>query len=376
MRMKRFLAASLQEAKDQIVRELGEDAVILSSRQVKRRGLLGWLGFSQVEVTAAIDTPLSSPMAVSQPAIRVREEVHSDISDIKAAPWEDFQQDLTETRQLMESISRRMSATQRPSYPAAVDAYYSRLQKAGLDEEFTRELLEELFSSLSPEDYEKTESIEQRGHDLLALRLRPHIFDVDSKKQRVISLVGPTGVGKTTTIAKLAAYVVLQQKQRVALVTFDTYRIAAVDQLRTYGEILGAPVEVVLTPTEMRQTLDKLQEFDVVFVDSVGRSQQNMMQLSELKAFLEAIQADAVYLTISATTQYEVMLEIVQNYQIAKPTALIFTKLDEAKSYGLIINLLCKTGLPIAFFANGQGVPDDLMQPSVEDLLCLLLKEE
>ena len=376
MRMKRFLAASLQEAKDQIVRELGEDAVILSSRQVKRRGLLGWLGFSQVEVTAAIDTPLSSPMAVSQPAIRVREEVHSDISDIKAAPWEDFQQDLTETRQLMESISRRMSATQRPSYPAAVDAYYSRLQKAGLDEEFTRELLEELFSSLSPEDYEKTESIEQRGHDLLALRLRPHIFDVDSKKQRVISLVGPTGVGKTTTIAKLAAHAVLQQKQRVALVTFDTYRIAAVDQLRTYGEILGAPVEVVLTPTEMRQTLDKLQEFDVVFVDSVGRSQQNMMQLSELKAFLEAIQADAVYLTISATTQYEVMLEIVQNYQIAKPTALIFTKLDEAKSYGLIINLLCKTGLPIAFFANGQGVPDDLMQPSVEDLLCLLLKEE
>ncbi|HBK84415.1 MAG TPA: flagellar biosynthesis protein FlhF [Firmicutes bacterium] len=373
MRMKRFLAASLQDAKEQIVRELGEDAVVLSSRQVKRRGILGWLGFSQVEVTAAIDTPLSSPKAVGEPTIRVREELHS---DIKAAPWEDFQQDLTETRQLLESLSKRMSVTQRPSYPAVVDAYYSRLQKTGLDEEFTLELVEELFSSLSPEDYHKTEVVEQRGHDLLALRLRPHVFCADSKKQRVISLVGPTGVGKTTTIAKLAAHAVLQQKQRVALVTFDTYRIAAVDQLRTYGEILGAPVEVVLTPTEMRQTLDKLHEFDVIFVDSVGRSQQNMMQLSELKAFLEAMQADAVYLTISATTQYEVMLEIVQNYQIAKPTAFIFTKMDEAKSYGLIINLLCKTGLPIAFLANGQGVPDDLMQPSVEDLLCLLLREE
>ncbi|NLW16248.1 MAG: flagellar biosynthesis protein FlhF, partial [Firmicutes bacterium] len=185
----------------------------------------------------------------------------------------------------------------------------------------------------------------------------------------------PTGVGKTTTIAKLAAHAVLRRKLQVALVTFDTYRIAAVDQLRTYGEILGAPVEVVLTPADIREKMEQLSGYDVIFVDSVGRSQQNMMQLSELKAFLEAVAADEIFLTISSTTQYEVMQEIVENYQTTKPTALVFTKLDEARRYGPLMNLLLNTGLPVAYLTNGQDVPDDLLQPAPEDLIQLFIGE-
>lgn len=371
MRIKRFLAASLQEAKEQIVRELGEDAVVLSSRQVKKRGLWGLLGFSQVEVTAAIDAPKPAPL-VSAAASTMQPT-----SEPTVAPWESLQHELLETRRLMETMSRRLHSSQGQSnYPGALAAYYTRLQATGLAEDLLTELLEELMAQLAPQETASEDLIEQVGSKLLAARLSPYASAQGPQaQQRIVCLIGPTGVGKTTTIAKLAANAVLRQKQRVALVTFDTYRIAAVDQLRTYGEILGAPVEVVLTPGEMRQTLEKLQGYDVIFVDSVGRSQQNMMQLSELKAFLEAVHADEVYLTVSSTTQYEVMLDIVENYQMAKPTALIFTKLDETKRLGPIINLLLTTGLPVAFLANGQDVPDDLLQLMPEELIRLLLGE-
>lgn len=370
MRIKRFLAASLQEAKEQIVRELGEDAVVLSSRQVKKGGLWGWLGFSQVEVTAAIDAPLSEPLVSAALAPTTIPN-----TEALVPPWESLQQDLVETKRLLETMSKRLQSTQGQStYPEALEAYHADLQAIGLADDLLAELCEQLMARLTPEDLKREQLIEQLGSELLASRIVPFSPATQpTGKQEVVCLIGPTGVGKTTTIAKLAANAVLHHKQRVALVTFDTYRIAAVDQLRTYGEILGAPVEVVLTPGEMRQTLEKLKDYDVVFVDSVGRSQQNMMQLSELKAFLEAVRADEIYLTISSTTQYEVMREVVENYQAAKPTALIFTKLDEARRLGPIMNLLLTTGLPIAYLTNGQDVPDDLVQLMPEELIQFLL---
>lgn len=370
MRIKRFLAASLQEAKEQIVRELGQDAVVLSSRQVKKGGIWGWLGFSQVEVTAAIDAPLSEPLVSATLA-----PTPISNTEVIVPPWESLQQDLVETKRLLETMSKRLQSTQGQStYPEALEVYHANLQATGLADDLLAELCEQLMAQLAPEDLMREQVIEQLGSKLLASRIVPFSSAKQpTTKQRVVCLIGPTGVGKTTTIAKLAANAVLRRKQQVALVTFDTYRIAAVDQLRTYGEILGAPVEVVLTPGEMRQTLEKLKDYDVVFVDSVGRSQQNMMQLSELKAFLEAVRADEVFLTISSTTQYEVMREVVENYQAAKPTALIFTKLDEAGRLGPIMNLLLTTGLPVAYLTNGQDVPDDLVQLMPDELIQFLL---
>lgn len=377
MRIKRFLAASLQEAKEQIVRELGEDAVVLSSRQVKKGGIWGWLGFSQVEVTAAIDTQPAEPLVSATLAPTPVPNKMLPGNEALVPPWESLQQDLVETKKLLETMSKRLQTTQGQSpYPEALAAYYANLQGTGLADDLLAELCEQLMVQLTPEDLKREHLIEQLGSKLLASRIVPFSSAKQpTAKQQVVCLIGPTGVGKTTTIAKLAANAVLRRKQQVALVTFDTYRIAAVDQLRTYGEILGAPVEVVLTPGDMRQTLDKLKDYDVVFVDSVGRSQQNMMQLSELKAFLEAVRADEVYLTISSTTQYEVMREVVENYQAAKPTALIFTKLDEARRLGPVMNLLLTTGLPVAYLTNGQDVPDDLVQLVPEELIQFLLGE-
>lgn len=365
MRIKRFLAASLHDAKEQIVSELGVDAVVLSSRQVRRPGVLGWLGFSQVEVTAAVDPPVLSTPAAYASAPQV--------AAVPEAPWESLQQDLMETKQILATMSKNLRTAQgQPIYPEVVAAYSRRLQAIGLTEELVAAVCEELTAQLTAEEMNLQHVVEQLGINLLTSRLVAY-SERHCPKPRVVCLIGPTGVGKTTTIAKLAANAVLNHKQRVALVTFDTYRIAAVDQLRTYGDILGAPVEVVLTPGEMRQAIEKLQGYDVIFVDSVGRSQQNRMQLSELKAFLDSIKADEVLLTLSSTTQYEIMQEIVENYQPAKPTALVFTKLDETRRLGAIMNLLLATGLPVAFLTNGQDVPDDLLQPNLEALVQLLL---
>lgn len=371
MKIKRFLAASLHEAKQQIVRELGEDAIVLSSRKVKRHGLLGWLGFSQVEVTAAIDVAQELVKSPATPSAQMVKPV------AEVAPWQELQADLAETKKMLATMAKRLPQDDSQSfYPGELGEFYLRLVETGIDQEFLLEFMDELSAMLTPTELESLPHVERVGRDLLVDKLRPLIKEKEFTSKHCVCLIGPTGVGKTTTIAKLAAAAALRMGQDVALVTFDTYRIAAVDQLRTYGEILDAPVEVVLTPGDMRQALDKLQAYDVVFVDSVGRSQQNKMQLSELKAFLDAVNADAVYLTLSATTQIEVMQEIVQNYRIAKPTALIFTKLDEAYRFGPLLNLALKTDLPIAYLANGQGVPDDLLQPTPQDLVGLLMGDK
>ena len=326
----------------------------------------GWLGRQQVEVTAAVDTAEDS----------------SAVASTMAAPtpaWQDLQQDLAETKRMVETMTKRLAKVQAPiQYPAGVQSFYEHLARTGLKEEFLLQLMEETMQALSPESMQLPDSVWAQGEAVLARRLKEHIHRPAPRPERprVVCLIGPTGVGKTTTVAKLAAGAVLQQQQRVALVTFDTYRIAAVDQLRTYGEILDAPVQVVLTPYEMQQALLELSGYDVIFVDSVGRSQKNKMQISELKAFLEATSAHDVYLTMSATTQYEIILDVAHSYRVAQPTALLFTKLDEATVYGPLVNLMLETGLPVAYMSNGQDVPTDIIEPQPVDLARLLLGED
>ncbi|MGE5654600.1 MAG: hypothetical protein ACM3ZQ_10150 [Bacillota bacterium] len=175
-----------------------------------------------------------------------------------------------------------------------------------------------------------------------------------------MSLIGPTGVGKTTTIAKLAARSALIERQKVGLVTIDTYRIAAVEQLKTYGRILGLPVEVVFTPDELRETLARMQDMDCIYVDTAGRSHHNAPQMAELCNFHEAAQPDITYLVLSTTTKYRDLMEIIVSYEVLHPHGLVFTKLDETESYGSIFNVVALLQKPLAYITFGQNVPDDI----------------
>jgi len=179
-------------------------------------------------------------------------------------------------------------------------------------------------------------------------------------KRRLVALVGPTGVGKTTTIAKLAAHYRLRQKRRVGLITVDTYRIAAVEQLGAYAGIMDLPMEVVSTPEEMRGAVDRLAHMDLVLMDTAGRSARDDRQIDELRAMLTEARPDEVHLVLSSTANAASQKQTAERFVAAGATALVLTKLDEAKGLGALLPLARASGLPISYVTNGQNVPDDI----------------
>jgi flagellar biosynthesis protein FlhF len=206
-------------------------------------------------------------------------------------------------------------------------------------------------------------SIATKGDSLLAIST-----STSTGKPRIISLVGPTGVGKTTTVAKLAAACKLRHGKRVGLITSDTYRIAAVEQLRTYAGIIGLPIKVVMSPEEMSTAIESLQGMDVVIVDTAGRSQHDGKRLEELRAFIDAAKPDETHLVLSSTVGNTVLERTAQKFKPLSPDRVILTKLDEAVCTGHIAGLTGRLGLPLSFITVGQEVPDDI-EPARADRL-------
>ena len=192
---------------------------------------------------------------------------------------------------------------------------------------------------------------------------------------RIVALIGPTGVGKTTTLAKIAAGFVLEQGISAALITADTYRISAVEQLKTYSDIIGLPLETVYTPDELRMAIRKHSDKQLILIDTAGRSQHNEYQMKELKDLLRANSRIEKHLVLSATTKSQDAADILEKFSACKPERVIFTKVDETCSVGLILNLLYGKEITLSYLAYGQSVPDDITPASAEKLAELLLRE-
>ena len=190
---------------------------------------------------------------------------------------------------------------------------------------------------------------------------------------RIIALVGPTGVGKTTTTAKLAAMYALNRGSKVALITMDIFRVGAVEQLKTYTKIMGIPLEVASTPKELERAVERHGDCDLILVDTAGRSHKDTEKLDEMKGFLEGIQSD-IYLCLSATTKDRELQEILKRFSAFEISKVVFTKLDECESFGCIVNLLLKANLQIAYFTTGQRVPEDIEVATSDKLAELILK--
>jgi flagellar biosynthesis protein FlhF len=190
---------------------------------------------------------------------------------------------------------------------------------------------------------------------------------------RLAALVGPTGVGKTTTIAKLAANFRLKEKRRVGLITVDTYRIAAVEQLRTYADIIDLPMHVVSTPREMRETVERMRHLDLILLDTAGRSPKDEVRLQELKAFLTEAAADEVHLVLSSMTGSRTLEQTAEQFAMVGTTSLILTKLDEVSGPGNVLPVLRSSGLPLSYLTDGQNVPDDIAIADAHRLAKLVL---
>lgn len=278
--------------------------------------------------------------------------------------------------------------------PESLFEHYLRLLESQMARTIADEIVGKVRDELSPgelaDDSIVRASVLRHLSDLLPAQSTPprsreacatdgdRAGPADSKRRpHVIALVGPTGVGKTTTTAKLAAAFKLRHGRSVALITTDTYRIAAVDQLRTYANIIGLPLKVVMSPEEMTSAIRELSEFDVVLIDTAGRSQHNADRLDELAAFLEAAEPDETHLVLSCAASEQVMLRTAEAFAPARPTRILFSKLDEAVSFGLIVNVVRgvreRLGLvPVSYVTTGQEVPDHI-EPGRPDRLARMI---
>ena len=192
---------------------------------------------------------------------------------------------------------------------------------------------------------------------------------------RTVALIGATGVGKTTTLAKIAARFVLEKGVKAALITADTYRISAVEQLKTYSDIIGLPLEIVYTPQELKVALHKHRDKDLLLIDTAGRSQHNEYQMKELQEFLAVDKRIEKHLVMSATTKSRDAADILEKFSVCNPDRVIFTKTDETSSVGLILNLLRDKEIALSYLTNGQSVPDDIIPATPAQLAELLLRE-
>ena len=254
---------------------------------------------------------------------------------------------------------------------------FTSLLDADVNESLARELIERLRLEMRGGDIKDpillqariARMIENDIHASGPIRLQPGCC-------RVVALVGPTGVGKTTTIAKLAAHYRLKEKRRVGLITVDTYRIAAVEQLRTYADIIDLPMKVVSTPREMREAVKSLGHLDLVLIDTAGRSPKDEVRLQELRAFLTEAAADEVHLVLSSVMSAKMLEQTAGCFAEVGTTSLLLTKLDEAGGLGNVLPLLRSCGLPLSYLTNGQNVPDDIEIASPERLTRYILGAE
>lgn len=373
MKIKKFAAKDMVHALRQIREELGPDAIILHQKRGRQGGF--WRNFRRpgVEVLAAVDADASLSAEISKPQIAPTSRRYED-GDRQA-----LRQIQRTVSEVQDAISRLESMTELPSQVSHFGEHLADVYRLFLAQDVTRELaydvVHQVFKELSPQALQSESSVRNQVRIRLQAQLRfTGPLRVVPGETRTIFLIGPTGVGKTTTLAKMAASFSLYEQRKVALLTMDTYRIAAIPQLRTYGEIMGLNLEVAYSPAELRDLVLKHQDKDVVLVDTPGRSQHNRAMLEEMGAFIREVPSRSLYLAVSAASKYRDMLDVMRHFGVVPIDGLIVTKLDETITFGPVLNLACEVGRPLVYFTTGQDVPRDIEVAEATRLVNLLLE--
>jgi flagellar biosynthesis protein FlhF len=256
-------------------------------------------------------------------------------------------------------------------------AWRTHLLRQDVAEATATELVEQLGKEMTGEELTRPVAVRERLVAAIAARIPTAdvVAAAVGGRPRVIVLIGPTGVGKTTTIAKLAARFKLAQQKQVGLITIDTYRIAAVDQLKTYAQILEVPLRTVLRPGELDEALAAMAGLDVVLLDTAGRSPADAPRLRQMTTFLDAARPDEVHLVVSATAGRACAQRVLESFALLGANRWILSKLDEGETFGIAMNVAAATKTPLSFITTGQEVPDDIAAPSPGKLADLIVGE-
>ncbi|MBN1759574.1 MAG: flagellar biosynthesis protein FlhF [Chitinispirillaceae bacterium] len=402
MRIKKFTAGSMREALMQIKSELGEEAIILKTRKLPKKVFpLG--SHDEVEVTAAIDEsapspPAMPPITLGSTGVYGRPRPLSPVSSIidpdqpgtpEIKRWEpprasgrdedarqkssprrsddrhdqqelmELKENVRELRELVKGIMKEESGTVSDN---GFTGGWAILHQRLLDAEVKPDIAGELVKKVSSSDIMLSDSQAEKKFTSSLGAILPVAGPLKLKKDEplVVAFIGPTGSGKTTTLAKLAAHCRITRKKKVSIITADTYRIAAIEQIRMFADIIKVGIQVVFSPEEVPAALEACASDDIVLVDTAGRSQRNTEHMTDLHTFMEALGADEVHLVLSATTKDSDLLDCVERYRKAGVNRLLFTKLDETARVGNILNVVRQTGVAMSYFTNGQSVPDDI----------------
>ncbi|MFO0950264.1 MAG: flagellar biosynthesis protein FlhF [Isosphaeraceae bacterium] len=372
-----YRAASMKEALAQVRRDLGGHAVILNTREVRRRRLFGLGTREMIEVTAS--DGLSAPVAVSMtPGAFAPAVAAPAASPARPNLERQFGEQLSRLHEMVETLSRHGRVDHfLPDLPAEIVPVYAQLLDADVPEVLAGRLVRHVMDVLEPAELHRPNRVREALCEAVEafVPVAPPIAALPGSR-RVVALVGPTGVGKTTTVAKLAANFKLSQGFRAGLVTVDTYRIAAVEQLRTYAEIIALPLAVANSPQEMRHAIDELGEVDIVLIDTAGRSPRDEVKIRELADFLAEARPDQVHLVLSAVAGERSLRAAVERFSPVGADRLILTKLDEADGLGGLLSVLGQAGRPVSYITTGQAVPDDIEPADRGRLARLILGEE
>jgi len=366
MKIKKYLAKSMPEAMQQIRKELGSDAVILQSKEIKKGGILGLFKNKQIEVVAALDPTPPEPTEKTQ-------ESTPAFSNQKPIPQANDQKVLNEIQYLKELVEKQ-AVHSKQDLPPLFELTRQYLLKQEMDEQLVDTIMDDLTKDSDVNAITSKEDMKRALENLLDNKLENAIGGTFDDHKQIIQFVGPTGVGKTTTLAKVAAKTILEQKKEVAFITMDTYRIAAIDQLKTYARILDVPIEVAYSLDDYKQALQKFQQYDYIFVDTAGRNFRNLQYIQELKKLLTIDERRVeTVLTLALTAKSQDIRDIYSQFRPLGIKKIVFTKVDETLTYGSIFNICIGEDKQISHVTNGQNVPDDLLTPSKSRLIDLLL---
>lgn len=364
--------------------ELGKDAIVMNIKSMAPKGIFKLFRKTIVEVTAALDenktygderrTPIEKSMNNQGQGNKPENFLNSDplISLTSSEKESAIEEKLNHLQKLLEhQYTEKVveKETKQEVQQGLIDnsniscmrMIYNQLLSNEVDEIYVNSLLSEIQGKIGKET--SLDHILASIYQKIVLKMgQPRPIQVEEGKTKYVFFIGPTGVGKTTTIAKIASSFLVHQKAKVAMLTADTYRIAAVEQLRTYANILGIPLHVVYSLDEMEEIKNQLSEYDLVLIDTAGRSHRNESQKDDLAELIHTIDPSQrdIYLVLSATTKYNDLKKIADVYSEISDYSLIFTKLDETSCVGNIFNMKQYTEAPLSYTTYGQNVPDDI----------------
>lgn len=392
---------TLEEAYRKMREKYGAEAVVVSTQQVTEGGLFGLFGRSMVEITASAPIPEAPPrpasaveqkyaahstLAKEEGPNRTRQDfeklirdaqrrmnlqpvstAHTGASSVLAfpkrkpeaeGPPEELRREIQEIREMMQVLYAEHPGT---GLPAEFAPHYRTLIRRGVSRKVVAALLGAVVKDADLQILREPRVFTERLHFEIrrAIKTTGGIA-VHGGQCRLVALCGPTGVGKTTNLAKLSAHFAVHERARVGLLSSDTYRVAAVEQLRVYANIIGTPLHVANDAKEVVEAMKAFRDFDLVLMDTAGGSQFNLEMISDLKNLFQAARPHETMLVLSATTQIEGLRSVMSNFKCLEPTSILFTKLDETGQYGAILSMLAEAGLPLSYVSIGQNVPDDI----------------